>query len=198
MEPFEARARGLGFKAPAGVDEAGRGPLAGPVVAAAVILPDGYESDLISDSKALSASARERAFSLIVTDAVAFGIASASVEEIDLHNILRASLLAMSRAVLALSVPADHLFVDGIHPVPLPLMSQETLVDGDARCLSVAAASILAKVTRDRQMAELDLLYPSYGFAKHKGYPTKAHKAAVVRFGPSPVHRRSFRGAGFK
>jgi ribonuclease HII len=171
--------------------------LAGPVVAAAVILPEGYENDLISDSKALSASARERAFSSIIRDALACAVAEATVEEIDSLNILRASLLAMRRAVEALSVPADHLLVDGIHPVPLPL-SQETLVDGDARCLSVAAASILAKVTRDRAMADLDRLYPDYGFARHKGYPTKAHKAAVVRFGPSPVHRRSFRGAGFK
>ena len=189
---FEARARGRGFPAPAGVDEAGRGPLAGPVVAAAVILPPGYSRPGIRDSKKLSPRQRERLYPVIMADAVAFGIADATSEEIDRLNILRASLLAMRRAVDALPVPPDFLFIDGNHPIPCDL-PQETLVGGDDRCLCVAAASILAKVTRDRMMGEYDLLYPGYGLAAHKGYPTRDHIAAIRRLGPSPIHRRTFR-----
>lgn len=192
-EGFEAKARANGFLAPAGVDEAGRGPLAGPVVAAAVILPEGYDHPLIRDSKALSPNARERAFSLIVADAVAYAIAEASPLEIDAVNILQASLLAMRRAVEALSAPPDFLYVDGTFRVPCDL-PQQPLVKGDSRCRSVAAASILAKVTRDASMREYDLAYPGYGFAGHKGYPTKDHYAAIRRLGPCPIHRLSFRG----
>lgn len=192
-EGFEAKARANGFLAPAGVDEAGRGPLAGPVVAAAVILPQGYDHPLVRDSKALSPARRERAFSLLVADAVAYGIAEASPGEIDAINILQASLLAMRRAVEKLPVPPDFLYVDGTFAVPLPL-PQQPLVDGDARCRSIAAASILAKVARDAAMLEYDRLYPGYGFAGHKGYPTKAHYEAIRRLGPCPIHRRTFRG----
>lgn len=192
-EGFEARARANGFFAPAGVDEAGRGPLAGPVVAAAVILPEGYDHPAIRDSKALSPKARERAFSIIVADAVAFAIAEASPQEIDTINILQASLLAMRRAVERLSVVPDFLYVDGTFPVPFDL-PQQPLVKGDARCRSVAAASILAKVTRDASMCAFDRLYPGYGFAAHKGYPTRDHYAAIGRLGPCPIHRRTFRG----
>ena len=191
--------RGRGFLAPAGVDEAGRGPLAGPVVAAAVILPSDYGNSLIRDSKKLSPARRERAFSVIRDDAVSFAVAFASPEEIDKINILQASLLAMRRAVEALSSPPDFLFVDGNHRIPcgrsiLCGLFQEPLIGGDDRCLSVAAASILAKVTRDRIMAELDLEYPEYGFAGHKGYPTSKHFEAIRRFGPCPIHRRTFKG----
>jgi ribonuclease HII len=193
LDGFEARARANGFFAPAGVDEAGRGPLAGPVVAAAVILPEGYDHPAIRDSKALSPMARERAFSLITADAVAWAIAEASPLEIDTINILQASLLAMRRAVEKLAVPADYLYVDGTFPVPCAL-PQQPLVKGDSRCRSVAAASILAKVARDASMLEFDRIYPGYGFAGHKGYPTKAHYAAIRRLGPCPIHRTTFRG----
>ena len=199
MEDFESIARVRGFLAPAGVDEAGRGPLAGPVVAAAVILPPYYSNPLIHDSKKLTPARRERAFSVIRDEAAACAVAFASHEEIDKINILQASLLAMRRAVEALPSTPDFLFVDGNRRIPcdrkiLCGLFQEPLIGGDGRCLSVAAASILAKVTRDRIMAELDLEYPGYGFADHKGYPTPKHYEAIRRLGPCPVHRRTFRG----
>lgn len=190
---FERRARDFGYRAVAGVDEAGRGPLAGPVVAAAVILPDGFRSDLLRDSKALSPAARERAFSLIAAEAVSYGFALATHEEIDEINILQASLLAMRRAVERLSPAPDFLYVDGNRPIPCAV-AQETLVAGDSRCLSVMAASIVAKVTRDGMMEEFDREYPGYRFGVHKGYPTKEHLAAIRRLGPCPIHRRTFRG----
>jgi ribonuclease HII len=193
LEGFEAQARANGYFAPAGVDEAGRGPLAGPVVAAAVILPEGYDHPAIRDSKALSPKARERAFSIITSEAVAYAVAEASPLEIDTINILQASLLAMRRAVDALAVPPDFLYVDGTFKVVCAL-PQLTLVKGDSRCRSVAAASILAKVTRDASMHEFDRLYPGYGFAGHKGYPTKDHYAAIRLLGPCPIHRTTFRG----
>jgi ribonuclease HII len=193
MEPLELWARGKGFHSPAGVDEAGRGPLAGPVVAAAVIFPPGYSHPGIRDSKKLSPRQRERLYPVITADAVAFGIALATPGEIDTLNILRASLLAMRRAVEALLLPADFLFIDGNQPVPCDV-PQETLVGGDDRCVSIAAASILAKVSRDRMMVEYDLLYPGYGLSWHKGYPTREHLEAIRRLGPSPIHRRTFRG----
>jgi ribonuclease HII len=167
--------------------------LAGPVVAAAVILPPGFVAPGIRDSKKLSPRQRERFYPVIAEGAVACAIARATPEEIDAMNILRASLLAMRRAVEMLSHAADFLFVDGIHPVPC-LLPQETLVGGDDRCVSIAAASILAKVERDRMMGEYDRLYPGYGFSSHKGYPTREHLDALRRLGPSPLHRRTFRG----
>ncbi len=193
MDGFEDRARALGYRAVAGVDEAGRGPLAGPVVAAAVILPAGYRSSIIRDSKALSPAARERAFSLIAAEAVSYAFALSTHDEIDEINILQASLLAMRRAVERLSHPADFLYVDGNRPVPCAV-AQETLVAGDSRCLSVMAASIVAKVTRDEMMEEFDREYPGYRFSAHKGYPTKEHLAAIRRLGPCPIHRKTFRG----
>ena len=199
MEDFESLARGRGFVAPAGVDEAGRGPLAGPVAAAAVILPPDYRNNLINDSKALTHARRERAFSEICKDAVGYAVAFADPEEIDTINILQASLLAMRRAVEALPLPPDFLFVDGNRRIPcgrsiLCGICQTPLVGGDGRCLSVAAASILAKVSRDQVMAEFDLEYPGYGFATHKGYPTAAHFEAIRKLGPCPIHRKTFRG----
>jgi ribonuclease HII len=163
------------------------------VVAAAVIFPPGYEHPGIRDSKKLSPAKREKLYPLIRRDAVACAVALATHEEVDAVNILRASLLAMRRAVEALSVPADFLFIDGNHPVPCGV-PQETLVGGDDRCLSIAAASILAKVARDRMMEEYERLYPGYGFSAHKGYPTREHLAAIRLLGPSPIHRRTFRG----
>jgi ribonuclease HII len=163
------------------------------VVAAAVVLPPGYENPAIRDSKKLSPAQRERLYPVIVAAADAYAVGSATPEEIDELNILRAALLAMKRAVAALPVPADFLCVDGTWPVPCGL-PQEAIVRGDSRCLSVAAASILAKVSRDRMMGEYDLLYPGYGLSSHKGYPTREHLSAIRRLGPSPIHRRTFRG----
>lgn len=173
-----------------GVDEAGRGPLAGPVYAAAVILDPARPIDGLADSKKLSEPRRERLALEIRDRAAAFGIAFASVEEIDRLNILRATHLAMRRAVEALG-GCDHLLVDG-RPVPgLPAPST-AIVRGDSASYSIAAASIVAKVQRDRIMDDLDCAYPSYGFARHRGYGTAAHLAALARFGPCPAHRRSF------
>jgi ribonuclease HII len=163
------------------------------VVAAAVIFPPGYAHPGIRDSKKLSPRQRERLYPVITADAVAFGVALATPEEIDALNILRASLLAMRRAVEALLLPADFLFIDGNQRVACDV-PQETLVGGDDRCVSIAAASILAKVSRDRMMTEYDLQYPGYGLSGHKGYPTRVHLEAIRRLGPTPIHRRTFRG----
>ncbi len=175
----------------AGVDEAGRGPLAGPVVAAAVIFRDGVVIEGVRDSKQLSAARRETVAALIRERAAAFALGTAEVAEIDALNILRASLLAMSRAVTALQISPQRVLVDGNH---LPELSCEAraVVGGDRRIAVVSAASILAKVARDAIMAELDRHYPQYGFARHKGYPTQAHREALKQHGPCPVHRRSF------
>lgn len=177
-----------------GVDEAGRGPLAGPVVASAVILTHpnlvGRIPDGLNDSKALSQDTRERLLNDIIANCFV-GIGIAPPEEIDRVNILQASLNAMARAVQALPVKASHALIDGNHEAPLAC-PQTTLIKGDARSLSIAAASIVAKVTRDRLMAEAERRYPGYGFAQHKGYPTKAHREAVAKIGPCSIHRRSF------
>lgn len=193
MDGFERRARAMGYRAIAGVDEAGRGPLAGPVVAAAVILPPGFRPDGIRDSKALSPAARARAHSRIAAEAVSFAVALSTPEEIDEINILQASLLAMRRAVERLSPSPDFLYVDGTFPVRCAA-SQKTLVAGDSRCLSVMAASILAKVARDEMMVEYDRVHPGYRFSSHKGYPTREHLAALRLLGPCPIHRKTFRG----
>jgi ribonuclease HII len=188
---IENRLRRLGFRRIAGVDEAGRGCLAGPVVAAAVVLDPERPIPGLADSKLLEARTRERLYDLIVERAV-WAVGSASAEEIDALNIHRAGLEAMRRAVLALRPLPDFVLVDGRHALGLAI-PQRTLVQGDRRAAAVAAASIVAKVTRDRVMAELHAADPRYGFDRHKGYATAAHLAAVARFGYSPVHRRSFR-----
>jgi len=190
---FEQQARLRGFRAVAGVDEAGRGPLAGPVVAAAVILPDCFNLPGLTDSKQLTARARERLYPQIRAQALAVGIGVGRVEEIDRVNILQATLRSMQRAVGRLPVPADFLLIDGNVPVPLAL-PQQTLVKGDARSLSIAAASVVAKVVRDRIMCALDRLHPGYGLAGHKGYGSAAHLQAIGHLGPSPCHRRTFGG----
>lgn len=175
----------------AGVDEAGRGPLAGPVVAAAVILDPARPVTGIADSKALSARRREEIAVRIRENAVAWAIGRAEPDEIDTVNILEATLLAMRRAVLALEPAPTRVAVDGDRApmVPFPV---ETVIGGDRSVAEIAAASILAKTTRDAEMCALDLAYPEWGFAVHKGYPTPAHLAALAVHGPSPVHRRSF------
>jgi ribonuclease HII len=174
-----------------GVDEAGRGPLVGNVVAAAVILDPARPIDGLRDSKKLSEKARERLAALIRRDALAFAVAQATPAEIDRLNILQATLLAMKRAVMALSVTPDAVWIDGNKAPELPYPTQ-TIVKGDATVAAISAASILAKTVRDAQMAELDRAYPQYGFAKHKGYGTAVHMQALREFGACPEHRRSF------
>lgn len=189
---FDALYRERGVLQLCGVDEAGRGPLAGPVYAAAVILDPDVVIDGVNDSKKLSEKRREALFDEICEKAVAYGIASASVEEIEEMNILQATFLAMSRAVAALSITPDLVLVDG-NQVPRGIDRPiETVVKGDARSASIAAASILAKVSRDRYMLALDEQYPQYAFSKHKGYGTKVHCEALQTYGPSPEHRLSF------
>jgi ribonuclease HII len=182
-----------GYRAIAGTDEAGRGPLAGPVVAAAVILHPGQTIPGVNDSKKLTERQREKLYPIIMAEALAVGIGLCDHKEIDRLNILRASLEAMRRAVAALPVAADFLLVDGSFTVPLEI-PQQAVIKGDSLSLSIAAASIIAKVTRDRLMVEFDLLYPGYGFAGHKGYPSASHRAAIACLGPCPIHRSSFRG----
>lgn len=185
------RLRSEGYRAIAGVDEVGVGPLAGPVVAAAVILPDAIELPQLNDSKKLSASARETLESLIREQAVAWAIGEVSPEEIDRINVYQASLEAMRRAVLGLATPADYLCVDA-RTIPGLTIPQLAIIKGDAKDASIAAASIVAKVYRDRLMCELDQKYPGYGLAQHMGYPTAEHCAALERLGASPIHRKSY------
>ncbi|UXY14304.1 ribonuclease HII [Chitiniphilus purpureus] len=175
-----------------GVDEAGRGPLAGAVFAAAVILPDDHGLIGLDDSKKLSARQRESLFAQIQARALAWAIAEASCEEIDALNILHATMLAMRRAVEALATPPQQALIDGNRVPPGLTMPATAIVQGDAKVAAISAASILAKVARDRDLLRLDQCYPGYGFAKHKGYPTAEHLDALARLGPSPVHRRSF------
>ncbi|MCR4562189.1 MAG: ribonuclease HII [Bacilli bacterium] len=175
-----------------GVDEAGRGPLAGPVYAAAVIFDPSFESDLINDSKQLSEKKRDALFDLIVKNAISYGIASVSAEEIDQYNIYEATKICMKKAIAQLKVPYDLIITDAMPLGGLPA-KVVPIIKGDAQCLNVAAASILAKVSRDRYMEELDKEYPQYGFAKHKGYGTKFHMDALNQYGPiEGVHRKSF------
>lgn len=175
-----------------GVDEAGRGPLAGPVYAAAVILSPDHPIEGLNDSKKLSEKKREALYDVIIEHAAAYCIASASVEEIEECNILNATYLAMTRAVQGLSVSPDLALIDGNRIPPQLGVTAQTVVKGDAQSESIAAASILAKVTRDRVLIELDEQYPQYGFAVHKGYGTAAHTAALKEYGPCPEHRPSF------
>ena len=180
-----------GYTTICGVDEAGRGPLAGPVCAAAVILPRGLEIAGLNDSKKLTEKKRDKLFELIKESAVSYGIAFATVEEIEELNILGATYLAMNRAIAQLETPPDLALIDGNRNAGIETASR-TVISGDARCASIAAASILAKVTRDRYMLEMAEKYPEYSFEKHKGYGTKAHYAAIREHGISPIHRPSF------
>jgi ribonuclease HII len=176
----------------AGVDEAGRGCLAGPVVAAAVVIPPGFHHATLDDSKKLTASRRETIYAdLMADDRLIIGVGRAEVEEIDRLNILRASHLAMERAVRALPMVPGGLLIDGLPVRPFPF-AHVAVVDGDALCLSIAAASVVAKVTRDRLMVEADRVHPGYGFTQHKGYGTAGHLTALNALGPSALHRRSF------
>ena len=180
-----------GYANVCGVDEAGRGPLCGPVVAAACILPAGWVREGLNDSKKLTPKKRDLLFDAIRENAIAYSIAEASVEEIDELNILEATLLAMRRAIEGLSIKADFALIDGNIDRDFPIPAH-AVIHGDAISPSIAASSILAKVTRDRQCIELDRAYPQYGIAKHKGYGTKVHMDALREYGPAPIHRKQF------
>jgi ribonuclease HII len=188
---LENAARRDGAESIAGLDEVGRGPLFGPVVAAAVILPDGFGLKGLNDSKQLTEKQRERFDTEIRRAALAWAIAAVDAETIDRINIRQASLLAMRRAVAQLNVAPDYLLVDGRDTIDWPCR-QQAVIKGDARSLSIAAASVLAKVHRDHLVVELDAIYPGYGLARHKGYGTAEHMEALRRLGPTPLHRRSF------
>jgi ribonuclease HII len=177
----------------AGVDEVGRGPLAGPVVAACVILPIGFECGLIDDSKKLTEKKREAAFAVLMAcTGIRYGIGCAESSEIDKINILRATHLAMRRAIAQVGEPIDVILLDGLPVRNLSRHSQQAIVGGDAKSISIAAASIIAKVTRDRRMIDYDRIYPGYGFAGHKGYCAATHLESLSMLGPCPIHRRSF------
>ena len=180
-----------GYAVVCGIDEAGRGPLCGPVFAAACILPDGLVLEGLNDSKKLTPKKRDKLFDLICENAIAYCIASASVAEIDELNILEADLLAMRRAIDGLSIKADFALIDGNIARGFQIPAR-AVIGGDAKSPSIAAASILAKVARDRDCIELDAKYPQYGIAKHKGYGTKQHMDALRTYGPSPIHRKQF------
>lgn len=189
---FERGLLGRGYSLVAGTDEAGRGPLAGPVVAAAVILPVSCPYQQFQDSKKLSARRRRELYNVLADMGAMVGVAVVSAAEIDRLNILQASLLAMKQAVADLPAVPDFLLVDGRSAVPVPL-PQQALVGGDSRSASIAAASIVAKVTRDELMDQYHQEYPQYNFSRHKGYPTAEHRRIIARIGPCPIHRQSFR-----
>ena len=191
---YEINAKNNGYKTVCGVDEAGRGPLAGPVYAAAVILPEGCEIEGLNDSKKISEKKREKLFDVITEKAVSYSIASVDEKTIDEINILQATYLAMRKAVEWLDVPADYALIDG-NRMPALSIDGETIIKGDANSPSIAAASILAKVSRDRYMLELDKKMPQYQFAKHKGYGTKLHYEMLTEHGVSESHRISFLGS---
>lgn len=189
---FEKAAVNSGFSCICGVDEAGRGPLAGPVCAAAVILPEGAVIEGLDDSKKLTEKKREKLYDVIKKTAVAYSVAYGTLEEIETVNILEATYLAMNRAIEGLNVKPDFALIDG-NRVPRGIkIPCETIVKGDSKSMSVAAASVLAKVTRDRLMLEYDKKYPEYNFKKHKGYGTKEHTELIKQYGPCEIHRLSF------
>jgi ribonuclease HII len=190
-EEFERAARLCGYRRIAGIDEAGRGPLAGPVVAAAVVLPTRCRFSGIDDSKQLSEGQRERLYAAILKQAVGMGIGSADVGEIDRLNILEATRLAMRRAVAQLTPPPDYLLIDAV-TLPGVRISVRPVIKGDSLSLSIAAASIIAKVTRDRLMAKYHEMFPEYDFLSHKGYCTTGHLQRLARHGPCSIHRRTF------
>ena len=189
---YEENAVNAGYKIVCGIDEAGRGPLAGPVYAAAVILPLGLDIDGLNDSKKISEKKREQLFDVICEKAVDYSIGIATEQEIDEINILNATFLAMHRAVEGLKIKPDYALIDGNQYPKIPFVMEETVVKGDAKVMSIAAASILAKVSRDRFMLEKSKEFPQYQFEKHKGYGTKLHYEMLKEYGPSPIHRMTF------
>lgn len=191
MHDFERGIYRQGFRFIAGIDEAGRGPLAGPVVAAAVILPPNYKNPEIADSKRLAPNKREKLYEIIKAEAISFGIGVVEAHIIDKINILRASLKAMEEAVKELNPSPDYLLIDGLNSLPLPY-PQKTIVKGDSLSISIAAASIIAKVSRDRIMEIYHRQFSQYNFRKNKGYPTAEHREALKKYGPCKLHRLSF------
>ena len=192
MDAFELACQRSGYKQIAGIDEAGRGALAGPVIAAAIILPLNCNIDSLRDSKQLTPKQRDRLADEIYRVALSVGIGAADNRTVDRLNVLKATLLAMQNAIEKLTLQPDYLLVDGIN-FPATDIPGEAIPKGDSRSYSVAAASIIAKTTRDRIMIELDRAYPHYGFQKHKGYPTSQHRQAIAQFGASDIHRRTFK-----
>ena len=188
---YEQEAHNNGYAVVCGVDEAGRGPLAGPVFAAAVILPENYSHEILNDSKKLSEKKRDSVYDDIIRDAVCYSVGIATEKEIDDINILNATFLAMKRAVDGLSIKPELAYIDG-NQYPKTGVKEVTIVKGDSKCMSVAAASIIAKVSRDRYMLKVAEQYPEYEFTKHKGYGTKLHYEMIEKYGVSPVHRRTF------
>lgn len=180
-----------GYEYICGVDEAGRGPLCGPVVAAAVILPKHGCIEGVNDSKKISEKKREKLYDDIMNGAIAVGIGISDVDVIEKVNILNATKIAMKKAIESLSIKPDYVLIDGNQKIDIDIL-QETVVSGDAKSESIASASIIAKVTRDRMLRKFDEMYPEYGFAKHKGYGTKAHIEAIKKYGLTPIHRKSF------
>ena len=192
MYSFESEIRQLGFKSVAGIDEAGRGPLAGPVVAAAVILPPDYINGDIRDSKKLTPLQREKIFKTIKNDAISIGIGFVEPSVIDEINILRATLLAMEKAVMNLPTPTDYLLIDGRDTINLPI-PQKAIIRGDSLSISVASASIIAKVSRDHVMEKYHQQFPDYNFFRNKGYGTREHREAIIKHGFCEIHRKSFK-----
>ena len=188
---LESDLHAQGYGTLCGVDEAGAGPLAGRVYAAAVILPQGWDHPYLNDSKRVTPRRRDLLYEAITQEALAWSVAWAEPEEIDAINILQARMLAMERAIQGLSIPPDLALIDGNRSQGIPTPNQ-TVVKGDSKSASIAAASILAKVCRDRHMVEMDRQYPQYGFAQHKGYPTKLHYERLRQYGPCPIHRKTF------
>lgn len=187
---FETEAYSHGKKIIIGLDEAGRGPMAGPLVVGAVIFPQGYYNENINDSKKLTEKKREALYNLIIENALAYQIEVIDVDEVDQFNVYQASKIGMLRAIEHISITPDYALTDAM---PLgSAIEHQAIIKGDALSMSIGAASILAKVTRDRIMKEYDCLYPEYGFAKHKGYPTKQHKEALKVYGVTPIHRKTF------
>jgi ribonuclease HII len=193
LQALEQEALRRGYSTIAGIDEAGRGPLAGPVVAAAVILPAGLIIPGVDDSKKLTAAQREQLFEVIHREAISVGVGIGDHDMVDRINILQATLTAMRMAASQLTPTPDFLLIDGISGIPMNI-PQRTVKKGDSLSISIAAASIIAKVTRDRMMVEFDAVYPGYGFAEHKGYGAASHLAAIAQLGPSPIHRKTFGG----
>ena len=192
MDSFETKAYRSGFTVIAGIDEAGRGPLAGPVVAAAVVLPRGYKNGAVRDSKKLTPRSRAILYEVITRDALSIGLGVTEPSVIDRVNILQATLMAMREAVTGLSLQPDYLLIDGLHRIDLPL-AQQTIIRGDNLSLSVACASIIAKVSRDRFMEIYHHQFPQYNFLRNRGYGTREHLEAIHRHGLCKIHRRSFR-----
>ena len=192
MFTFERELQARGVRCIAGVDEAGRGPLAGPVVAGAVILPSDFDARGIDDSKQLTARQREEQFGRIVRQCCSYGVGAVFPEEIDRINILQATFEAMRQAIAELDVMPDFVLVDGIKAIPDLSLPQQAIIGGDGKVVAVACASIIAKVTRDRMMCEYHAQYPQYGFDRHKGYPTPEHRRMIERYGVLDIHRKSF------